>query len=338
LIGVNFLRNMLLQRRVNLQLWLALFRRKCRNMIKKRKKTLLRERLYYILLFLYLRRKNDAAGMACIYVHTATVWFFWITCINYVVRELLALLIENCVLNDVLSRLLKVFILMRGVEFNNSLVLRCKTIFCFLFPMLFFSHFTVSQYWLPGKSILRQVSFSFSLAGKRGRRILPEVLFWFSFVLSHRFGLVSLFNKKAYTSGQAVFSKTYSSIKLVSNGSFKNIFLFKYFFLYFCTRGRALSTYWFCFTSSNGNIHNFMFRDVAFDERFGRLMGFAPIMWFDFNVIISLLTGTLSVLHLVFFLRDFLKIPLENVRLRERRLFLEPLKVVKFSKKRPLVR
>ncbi len=132
---------------------------------------------------------------------------------------------------------------MRGAEFNKLAIMRGRTVFCFLFPMLFFSHFIVSQNWLPGAFFLRRVNFRFSLTGKRNRPIVPEVLFWFLFVLSHRFGLVSFFNKKAYASGLAVFSKSYSALNIFSNKSFKNIFLFKYFFAYFCTKGRALNTY-----------------------------------------------------------------------------------------------
>lgn len=81
-----------------------------------------------------------------------------------------------------------------------------------------------------------------------------------------------------------------------------------------------------------------MFREITFDERFGRLMVFAPLLWLDFNVIVSISMYTLSVLHLNFFLRDFLKIPLENIRLRERSVFFEAPKVAGFLKKKVFAR
>lgn len=92
-------------------------------------------------------------------------------------------------------------------------------------------------------SLLKHASFRFLLTNKRGRQVLPEVIFWFVFVLSRRLGLVSLFNKKAYSAGLAVYSKMYSSINVASSKCFKNVLLFKHFFLYFCKKGRVLSTY-----------------------------------------------------------------------------------------------
>jgi len=204
---------------------------------------------------------------------------------------------------------------MLGERFN---LVRNKTAFCFLFPIVFCSHFVVSHYWLPSVLLLKHISFRFLLINKRGRQVLPEVIFWFVFVLSRRLGLVSLFNKKAYSAGLAVYSKMYSAVNVVSSKCFKNILLFKNFFLYFCKKGRALSTYWFRFFQKDGAIHHFVFRDISFDERFNRLMHFAPFAWLDFAVIIRLSTVVLSILPVVFFLRDFLKIPMENIRLKER--------------------
>jgi hypothetical protein len=89
---------------------------------------------------------------------------------------------------------------------------------------------------------------------------------------------------------------------------------------YFYAKGRTSRTYWFRFARGGGFIHNFLFRDIAFDDRFSRLMNFAPVMWFDFSVVLSILTNSLSVLPVVFFLRDFLKLPLENMRLRDKQI------------------
>jgi len=212
----------------------------------------------------------------------------------------------------------RAYILMRVDEFSLSVSVKSKTVVCFLFPLLFFSHFVVSSYWLPGGSFLKCLRFRFLLKTKRNRRVLPEIIFWFVFVLLRRFGLVSLFNKKAYAAGQAVYSKVYSEVNISSYKSFKNVVLLKMFSSFFCAKGRTLRTYWFRFARGRVFIHNFMFRDIAFDERFSRLMNFASVMWFDFNVVVSIWTNSLSVLPVVFFLRDFLKLPLENMRLRDK--------------------
>jgi hypothetical protein len=58
-----------------------------------------------------------------------------------------------------------------------------------------------------------------------------------------RFGLVSLFNKKAYAAGQAIYSKVYSEVKVSSYKSFKNIALLKMFSRYFYAKGRTSRTY-----------------------------------------------------------------------------------------------
>lgn len=113
--------------------------------------------------------------------------------------------------------------------FNSVNAIKCKSFLCFLFPILFFSKFVLVKYNMPS-SFIHSINFKFLLNMKRKRKILPEIIFWFVFAFLRQFGFVLSFNKKAYVSGQAIYSKVHSMLAKVGYQPFKNFFRLKTFF------------------------------------------------------------------------------------------------------------
>lgn len=207
---------------------------------------------------------------------------------------------------------------MHVVEFNDSSLFKLKSVFCFIAPVMFISRFVTSKFY-PISFFISNLKVSIILDERRRRKVLPEIIFWFLIVLLRRFGLVTLFNKKAYLSGQAVYSKNYSSIISSTYKCFKNVFFLKSLFIYLCKKGRILNTYWFRFSKTTGFTYNFTFTDIIFDERFNRLVNVAPFYWSDMKIILHIFIRVYSILHVSFFFREFIKMPFDNIKLRERR-------------------
>jgi hypothetical protein len=162
-----------------------------------------------------------------------------------------------------------------NVKFNSALI-KARTAFCFLFPVLFVSRFVLARFLLASVFI-HCIKVQLILDNRRKRKVLPEICFWFMFAITRRFGLVSLFNKKAFSEGQTVYTKVYSAVVRSMYKSSRCIQVFQLFYYYFCVQSRILKTYWFRFSNKKGNgyVHNFIFKDITFDERFQRLMNVA---------------------------------------------------------------
>lgn len=125
-----------------------------------------------------------------------------------------------------------------GRSYGNGIV----TVFHFLFSILTISRFVCLKIVRP-KSIVSRVSLRLLLDSRRKHRVLPEVVFWFLFVLMRIIGFVSLYNKKTYAAGQMSYLRIYSMLVGSSYSFHRNIFFFKTVFSYFCRRSRFLSTY-----------------------------------------------------------------------------------------------
>jgi hypothetical protein len=79
-----------------------------------------------------------------------------------------------------------------------------------------------------------------------------------------------------------------------------------------------LNSYWFTFSQSSAFVHNFLFKDIRFGERFNRFINFSARNWVDFSVVISVTSKVVSILPFIFLLRDFLKIPVNNKNLKDK--------------------
>jgi hypothetical protein len=137
-------------------------------------------------------------------------------------------------------------------------------------------------------------------------------------VLTRKVGSVFLFNKKAYLEGQAVFTKVHSMVVGSVYKFSKSIYYFRLAYSYLCRRSKMIDSYWYRVSKALGFVHNFTFKNVVYDDRFHRLINTAAFYWTDFKVILSLFLQTASVLHVVFFFHEFLKVPFHNVRLRDK--------------------
>jgi len=126
------------------------------------------------------------------------------------------------------------------------------------------------------------------------------------------------FYKKVYAFGHAKIMKMPLMLSKKINNSFKVFIFLKALLHYFYKNGRFINTYWYKFLKFAGFSYSFLFRNVRFDDRFSRIMHFGSFFWSEFTACISIFSSSSSVLHLVFLLREFLKLPLFTAKYKDK--------------------